>query len=380
MDVDLKNDRTYDTLDQFLKNNETAFLNLWENQIIVNVQDDSELIRENGSLMYQFIRHSLTNAFSDDELRDLATKVARERSDANINIGDFVYNVNLGRSIIIKNVIHFGSSLDELHAIVELINQLIDSFLYYAVSSYTKLKDKSIHEKNILFTQSHKDRLTILGQMSSSFVHEFRNPLTSVIGFIRLLKNDHPTLKYLDIISKELDSLKFRITQFLHTSKVSSINETVYEIFSIKELLDEVLDFLYPSLVDWNIAVTTQLSDQVKIKGDRNELKQVLQNLLMNAIDAVSEIGKDREIRILSEIINEEVVLTFSNNGPVIDPDAIPLLFEPFYTTKKLGTGIGLFVCRNIIENNNGSITCLPQQNLTVFQVKLPIIEETSIV
>src|SRR5690606_27861785 len=116
-------------------------------------------------------------------------------------------------------------------------------------TKYTELKNKELQEKNVFLNEAHKDRLSLLGQMSSSFVHEFRNPLTSVIGFIKLLKADHPHLKYLDIISHELDQLKFRITQFLHTSKVELPEKRKQQVALIS-LFDDILDFVYPSIVD----------------------------------------------------------------------------------------------------------------------------------
>jgi signal transduction histidine kinase len=143
---------------------------------------------------------------------------------------------------------------------------MFDRFCYYAVTRYTEIKNQEIQEKNLFITQTHKDRLAILGQMSSSFVHEFRNPLTSVIGFIKLLKDEYSTLKYLDIIDHELEQLKFRITQFLHTSKVD-VAEKIIEEVDIRNLLEEVLNFLYPSIVDGDVNVYKNFNSNVIIKA-----------------------------------------------------------------------------------------------------------------
>jgi len=360
-------------LGQFLKENEQMFLDIWEKQIIVhNNEDSAELIRKNGYLMYRIITNSIVNNLSEDELKLLANKVAQERADANVNIGEFVYNVNLGRSIIIKYVNQSGIPMEELHPIIDLINRQFDLFCYYAVSSYTEIKDKQIQEKNLFIRQSHKDRLAILGQMSSSFVHEFRNPLTSIMGFISLLKSEHPSLPYLTIISSELEQLNFRITQFLHTSKMKLVSDSKEEVISIKILLEEVVDFLYPSLLDGNIEVTTNIDENAKVMGDRNELKQVILNLLINAIDAVYEEENTRKITIRTKMDNDQVTIFISNNGPAINADEANIIFEPFYTTKKLGTGIGLFVCKNIVEKHNGMIQCLSQDDETTFEIKFP--------
>lgn len=362
-------------LGEFLKVNEQRFLDIWEEEIIVHSDVDSkDLIRKNGYLMYQLITNSIVNDLSENEIKSLAYKVAQQRADANVNIGEFVYNVNLGRSTIIKYVSQSGFQLEELQPIINLVNRQFDLFCYYAVSRYTELKDIKLQEKNIFITQTHKDRLAILGQMSSSFVHEFRNPLTSVMGFISLLKNEYPTLPYLDIISAELDQLKFRITQFLHTSKMNIVAEGKNEDLNVKLLLEEVIDFLYPSIVDGNIQVTTNIDGNTKVNGDRNELKQVFLNLLMNAIDAVCEEVKERVINIYTEVNDDQIMIIISNNGPSIHAEQAQIIFEPFYTTKRLGTGIGLFVCKNIVEKQNGKIYCSSLDGLTKFMIKLPIV------
>jgi len=113
----------YEKLGQFLKGNENTFLDLWEKQIIVNnCEDDVELIRKNGFIMYQLIVNSIISGSSEEHIKSLAFIVAQERLDANINIGEFVYNVNLGRSIIVKCVNHSGVLLEELQPIIDLIN------------------------------------------------------------------------------------------------------------------------------------------------------------------------------------------------------------------------------------------------------------------
>ncbi|MCU9614872.1 ATP-binding protein [Caldibacillus lycopersici] len=366
-------DNSFVKLGKFLSENEDVFLDIWEKQIIVHTDEDSiETIKKNGYFMYRIITNSILNNITEDELKGLAYKVAQERTDANINIGEFVYNVNIGRSIIIKYVNQSGIPLEELQPIIDLINRQFDLFCYYAVSRYTELKDKKIQEKTLFITQTHKDRLAILGQMSSSFVHEFRNPLTSIMGFISLLKNEYPSLPYLNIISSELDQLNFRITQFLHTSKMKLVSDSKEEVIPVKILLDEVVDFLYPSLVDGNIEVITNIDEHAKVKGDRNELKQVVLNLLMNAVDAVYEEVNKRKIIIHSKVDNEQITIKVSNNGPAINPEAAKIIFEPFYTTKKLGTGIGLYVCKKIVEKNNGTIQCTSKDELTTFEIKLP--------
>lgn len=377
METNIHTGNVTEKLGNYFKENENTFLEFWEEQIIVHInKDNKDLVLKNGHLMFQIITNSIIHEFSEHDVKALAYKVAKERADANVNIGEFVYNVNLGRSIIIKYVNLSGIAVEELQPIIDLINKQFDLFCYYAVTRYTEIFDEKLQERNMFISQTHKDRLAILGQMSSSFVHEFRNPLTSVMGFIKLLNHEYPNLPYLDVVSKELDQLKFRITQFLHTSKLNMLAESMNEDITINELIEEVIDFLYPSIVDGNIQVASTIDEDITVYGDRNELKQVILNLLMNAVDAVIEEEQLREITIKTRTDDNQITISISNNGPAIDPEAVPLLFEPFFTTKKLGTGIGLFVCKNIVEKHRGEIHCTSKDRFTTFEITLPIKKE----
>ncbi|WML43260.1 histidine kinase N-terminal domain-containing protein [Neobacillus sp. PS3-40] len=140
-----------------------------------------------------------------DLIEKHALEVASERVKADINIGDFVYNVNLGRTLFHSYLSKLGLTWEEMQEAINLINNCFDKFLFFAVTHYAEAKDKIILEKTQFIDSTHQDRLTLLGQMTSSFIHEFRNPLTSIQGFIQLLKADYPNMKYLEIISSELD-------------------------------------------------------------------------------------------------------------------------------------------------------------------------------
>lgn len=357
---------------QYLESNRTKFLKTWEEGIHIESSDPyKDKVRENGLEMYELIKRTIVHPLSENDITQLAFKVAKERIEAKINIGDFVYNVNLGRSILVNYINQSGIQINELKPIIDNINIQFDRFCYYAVTKYTEIKDREIQEKVLYINENHKDRLTLLGQMSSSFVHEFRNPLTSIMGFIKLLKSEYPDLKYLDTINYELDQLKFRITQFLHTSKMEVI-ETKEEEFSFKKLCNDILDFLYPSIVDLDVHIQTEIDPKIKFIGYKDEIKQVLLNILLNSMDALKQQEKPRNITVQCIEKTGIISITISNNGPTIPLGTMETIFEPFYTTKKLGTGIGLYVCKNIIEKHKGQIYCHSEDDLTTFSIDLP--------
>ncbi len=363
-----------ESLVTYMDDNLPTYLHDWHQRIVISNHDvHKEKVIENALHMVELVKQSLRGELSPEKIMHLAHEVALQRLEAKINIGEFVYNVNLGRSEIVRFVTGSGISIEQLQPVIETINSLFDEFLYHAVKKYTQLKDIEIEEKTEFIDQSHKERLTILGQMSSSFVHEFRNPLTAVMGFVKLMQQENPNMKYIDIISHELTQLNFRISQFLHASR-KGVQEREAEDFALEDLFTDILDFMYPSLVDADVTVIPRVDPTITLRAHKDELKQVLLNLIMNSIDALRQMKQNRRIMIFSKIENNDNVhITISNNGPAIPPETISTIFEPFFTTKELGTGIGLFVCKKIIEKHNGSISCSSDDNITTFTIVLPL-------
>ena len=354
----------------FLEKQEAEMLTEWYKNIKVNDIDPyKDTIKNNGIEMYQFIIKGLFGKLSKDSIIELADKVANERLISKINIGDFLYNINLGRNIVIRKIFEIDIPLEYLKANINEINVQIDTFSYRAVTKYTNLQNKVIEEKNTVISENHKDKLVLLGQISSSFVHEFRNPLTAVIGFTKLLKKENPHLKYLDIIDYELQQLNFRITQFLHTSKGGELSSEKTEKISIIKLVDEILQLTYASIVDASIVVDVEVSSAFEIYGNRDGLKQVMLNLFINSIDALKDKDQPKILQVKTSVEDDELIITVSNNGPIIEKEYIESIFEPFFTTKELGTGIGLYVCKNIIESYDGILKCESNEEQTSFSI-----------
>lgn len=352
----------------FLEKNTNNLIDAWKENIITTDDDlFKDRIIENGLEMLKIVIKSIrmTPEQKMNDIKVLAYKVAEERAKSNVNMGNFVFNVSIARSEILKQLHKISPSTHELQLSINKINVFFDKFLYFAVSHYTELMNELIEEKNRFIAQSHKDRLTILGQMTSSFVHEFRNPLTSVIGFVQLLKSDYPNLPYIDILQHELDQLKIRISQFLLLSKNKTSNKV--ESFPLDELIEETVEFIYPRTVDKAIKVIQNL-ESVMFKGSRDEIKQVLVNIIFNSIEALEMTNsKDRQIMISMYEAKETLRIRISNNGPKIPEHQLMTIFEPFVTTKNTGTGLGLYVCKEIIERHAGNLCCESNDDITTF-------------
>ncbi|QVY62742.1 histidine kinase N-terminal domain-containing protein [Cytobacillus gottheilii] len=366
---------TKETVLRCLQANKQELLSDWMRKLKTKADDPhAQQIYMNGNDMFELFIESLLDQehVLNEKISIFALKIAHQRVEANINIGDFVYNVNCGRAVILKFALTLQLELDELQLFVDRLNSCFDQFLYYSVSHYSETQNNIIKEKTQFIDSTHKDRLTLLGQMTSSFIHEFRNPLTSIQGFIQLLKAEHSDMKYLDIISNEIEQLNFRISQFLLLSKKELIGKEKI-VFSLNDLIDEVLIFLYPSILDGKVKTLQKLAEDIYLEGYEDEIRQVFINIIFNAIDVLSpdRINPIIEIRTLK--VDDKVKVDIENNGPQIPDNLVSTIFEPFFTTKTLGTGLGLFVCREIIEKHRGTLTCTSETSKTVFSILLPI-------
>ncbi|MFC8683898.1 histidine kinase N-terminal domain-containing protein [Brevibacillus porteri] len=359
-----------DDLAVYLDEHEATIVKEFKRRIAVSDSDQYKgLIHLNGRALYRMVIEYFRSEITLEDIKELAYKVAYERNRAETNIGDFVSNVCMGREMVIDLLQKGPFTPAALMPALLKINECFDVFLVHAVFKYTDLKDTDLEEKKLFIERSHKDRLTILGQMASSFVHEFRNPLTSIMGFSRLLREDYPNLPYVEIIENELRQLNYRVSQFLLVSKKGAVYKQM-EVFSVWELFDEILSFLYPNIVDVNVDIKCSIDPTFQLKGYKDEMKQVFINIISNALDALHKKTIDKEIVIEVSQSPDNSLITVSNNGSPIPPDLLSVIFEPFFTTKELGTGIGLYVCKEIIERHGGTITCESTDQQTKFSMQ----------
>ena len=226
------------------------------------------------------------------------------------------------------------------------------------------------------------DNLSDVSKLAAVIAHEIRNPLTTVKGYIQLIK---PCLvemgkeHYADIALDEInranelifDLLNFEKPQVSRKQEVS-LNKFIGEISSLYE---------GEGLIN-NINIDVQLSPEDPIiLGNNKQLKQVLINLIKNAIEAVMMNGEEDRKQITLSLKKErsQAIIIIEDNGCGMTSETIKHIFTPFYTTKEYGTGIGLSICKNIIEAHNGSfhISSIDGKG-TIIQIKLPIYNQKS--
>lgn len=242
---------------------------------------------------------------------------------------------------------------------------------HYLVS----VKDMS-EFKQIEQTAYQNDKLAMLGKIAASIAHEIRNPLTSIRGFIQLLRPYLMKLgkeEYARIILDEIDRANDIIYEFLNSSKPTA---PMAQIVTIESLLKEVMLLSESEAIMRGCQLHLEAYDpQAKVSIDVKQIKQVILNIVKNALDAISELGGARNGRI--DIVARKeggyVEIAVRDNGKGIDPETMSRLFDPFFTTKQQGTGLGLSVSYRIIRNHGGTIrvSSRPGEG-TEFKVYLP--------
>jgi len=222
-------------------------------------------------------------------------------------------------------------------------------------------------------------RLAIIGEMAAGLAHEMRNPLASLSGSIQILKRDlqlsEVDEKLMQIVLRGKDQLDHVIKDFLLLARPApGDRETVL----IKDIIEGVIESIQ-YLPDWNndIRVRLELSDNLCIYANRAEIREVVWNLVINAVQCMPEGGElSVETRKIYDGANgESLEIQVSDTGYGIDDKYLDRIFEPFFTTKERGTGLGLAIVNRIIEAYKGKI--LIRRGIekgTICTVSLPLI------
>jgi PAS domain S-box-containing protein len=218
------------------------------------------------------------------------------------------------------------------------------------------------------------EQLAVAGRFAATVAHEINNPLEAVTNLIYLASRDAAAtpsvLKYLDLADQELERVAHMTKQTLgfYREPVAPIK------FSLGELLDELLTLFAGRFKSKDLTVERLYDTSISITAVRGEVRQIFANILVNAIDASPHNGR-LEIRVVSS--GSDAVVQFADSGPGIAESDTEKIFEPFFTTKKdVGTGLGLWVAKDLAEKHGGSIQLVKNGNISgaCFEVRLPAV------
>ena len=200
------------------------------------------------------------------------------------------------------------------------------------------------------------DRMAYMGEMAAGLAHEIRNPLASLTGSIQLLKEELQLPagqeKLMRIVLREADRLSALVSDFLLFAKPPSGNIT--DIWVEEVLLETLVLFENDPICRRRVSISTDLLPHVRIAMDPIHFRQILWNLLLNAAEAVRDQG-NIHIR-MQNVQNGHVEVRISDTGHGISPEHLPLIYNPFFTTKTSGTGLGLSIVHRLLEAYGGSL------------------------
>lgn len=215
------------------------------------------------------------------------------------------------------------------------------------------------------------EKVSLIGDLAAGIAHEIRNPLTSIAGLVQLINesDQEKNTFFKDIILTEINRINFIVSELMVLAKPHAV---YFSWFNIVEGIQNVIDLMQPEANLRNVIISFQKEEDMPLLyGEKNQLTQVIINMIKNAMEALPDGG---EISLASTSIDGHVVLMVKDNGVGMTDEQQKRIGEPFYTTKCNGTGLGLMICFKIIQNHGGSIQVDSKRNEgTSFQITLPV-------
>ncbi|MCM3177605.1 ATP-binding protein [Cytobacillus horneckiae] len=259
------------------------------------------------------------------------------------------------------------------HQYVNIQNLAIFSFMsIIALTVIIYLIELDEMQREMRRKLQSADKMNAISQLAASVAHEIRNPMTTVKGFMQLMQKDQnlteSQMQYIKISLKELERTNQIIGDFLSLSKPTYIlNEKIH----LDPLIDEVTNFMKSYAHFSNVSLDYQSAPNLYIDGNPNELKQVLINLIKNAIESM-ENGGQVEVTVLQE--EDIAIISIKDNGIGIPEKQLKELGQPYYSTKSRGTGLGLMIAFDIIKRMEGTYQITSKENTgTTISLHFPV-------
>jgi PAS domain S-box-containing protein len=225
-------------------------------------------------------------------------------------------------------------------------------------------------------------RKMAMGEIVASIAHEIKQPLTAISA------NSSAGLRWLASATPDIERVRAILKRIGNdTQHASEVIDSIRSIFKnegqaktlqdVNELICEALTLVRVEVDTQRVSICPELSAELpRVPGNRVQLRQVMVNLIMNAVDAMSAVtNRARVLRIKTEEHKlDGVLIAVEDSGIGIEPQNLDRIFDAFFTTKSDGMGMGLSICRSIIESHDGRLSVAPAQpHGSIFQVSLPI-------
>jgi C4-dicarboxylate-specific signal transduction histidine kinase len=233
-----------------------------------------------------------------------------------------------------------------------------------AVADVTEAKLAQSALERVQGELAHANRVASLGEMSASIAHEVNQPLGAIAingeVVLRLLSRQPPDISEALVAARQMVSDTHRATAVVHRIReLLKKGEADFVQLELGGVVSDAVDLVRREAFQSAAKVQTQISGVLPpVRGDRTQLQQVILNLSINGLQAMASI-RDRERRLTirtQKHDSDQILVAIEDVGTGVDSDALGRLFEAFYTTKKHGLGIGLSICRSIVEAHGGRI------------------------
>ncbi|MGG1554867.1 ATP-binding protein [Paenibacillus ferrarius] len=291
----------------------------------------------------------------DDEIIGTNLELLSPESDANVNLCDILHNEK------VKYITKSGEIRTALLS-TEIIDIEHDKcLLEVAVDVTESLRFES--------EMARLAQLNLVGEMAAGIAHEIRNPMTTIRGFLQLFReNDrHMQKEYIPIMLEELDRANDIITEYLSLAK----NKTSYQKSeSLNRIIESLLPLIQAEAVMCGKHVNGNLGSCPDIQLDDKEIRQLILNMCMNGLEAMSVGGT---LRIETYQDDTHVVLLIADEGTGISAEHLEKLGRPFFTTKDEGTGLGLAICYSIAARHQATIEVNSSSKGTTFMIRFPM-------
>jgi PAS domain S-box-containing protein len=250
-----------------------------------------------------------------------------------------------------------------------------------ACEDITERKRVSEALREVQMELAHANRVATMGQLTASIAHEVSQPITAASN------NAAAALEFLSGNPPDLEEVREALGSVVKsTDRAGDIVDRIRSLvkkapprnvwFDINEMINELIALVRSEVVQKRVAVGTRLAEGLlSVQGDRVQLQQVVLNLILNAVDAMSSVDDvPRELLISTESWGaDQVRVAVHDSGPGIDPEHLERVFDSFYTTKPSGMGLGLAICRSIVDAHGGRLWAdANEPRGAVFQFTVP--------
>ncbi len=216
------------------------------------------------------------------------------------------------------------------------------------------------------------DKFSLIGTLASGLAHEIKNPLTVIKGHIYILKTltENPeVLDSINVISYQTERILKIINMLLNFSKNSNTEKCK---LNLTELIKNTIIITNPNAIKKGVKIINNMRNTYYINGSKMEIEELFLNLILNAVESINH--SNGMVIINASEDKNYLNITIEDNGPGIPEEVLPDIFNPFFTTKPDGNGLGLSICYKIVKSHNGKIKVESKKNkgTTIF-LKLPL-------